>query len=453
MTPRAPRLPDALPLARHVARRLALAAVVAVLVQAIWAIWSYHRTDELRELEEDAVEWVLDALIARVQPDGTVGRFQPRRYDFGAVRYAVVDLDGRRLDGTLTVDPLLQARAAVVHELFFADERADGNRWFGARRASGRNGRGFVVFAEVQFPPQNYPLHILVAEVLETAVFPTLPVIVLMYGVGVLAIRGSLGGVRRAAREARRLDPQRRGGRLSEENLPAEILSLVRAVNGGIGALEAQLAEQQAFAGEVAHELRTPLAIMTLELDRLGGPVAERLRADVAAMSHRIDQLLASARAGALRLADTDRANLAEIAAEVVGRYAPVAVGHGVSLELDGGDAVPGPVTVLGDATAIAAALLNIVENAVHVSPRGGTVQVAAGPGPTLTVSDQGPGIAPAVREQLFEPYRRGDARGPGAGLGLSIVRRTMEAHGGSIDIQSPPEGGARVVLRFRAAV
>jgi len=435
-------------LAQRVARQLALAAVIAVAIQSVWAVWSYQTPDEIGELEEDAVEWVLDALGARLQPDGTIDDFHPERYDFAAVRYAIVNPAGARVDGDLTVKPDLLRQVRRIHEIFLVDEHAGGNRWLGARRMRTRDGALLIILAEVHFRPGVYPLNILVAEVLETALFPTLPVIVLMYLVGVLAIRGSLAGLKRAAREARALDPQQRGRRLSEAGLPLEALSLVRAVNRGIAALETQLAEQQAFAGEVAHELRTPLAIMTLELERLEGPVAGRLRGDVAALSRRIDQLLASARAGALRLDGTERADLADIAAEVVGRYAPIAMGREITLVLEG----EGPVPVIGDATAIGAALLNILENAVRASPAGGTVQVIAGPGPELMVADNGPGIAPDVREQLFEPYKRGDARGPGAGLGLFIVRRTMEAHGGAVLLVGRPEGGTRVILRFRSA-
>lgn len=436
-------------LSQRVARRLALAAVIAVLLQSIWAVWSYGSPDEHGELEEDAVEWVLDALSARLQADGTVDHFHPERYDFASVRYAVLDPAGNRLDGTLAVEPAVVGQARFIHELFLAEARPEGHRWLGARQAFAPDGRSLVVVAEVIFLPGVYPLNILVAEVLETALFPTFPVIVLMYVVGVLAIRGSLVGLKQAAREARALTPRRRGRRLSEAGLPAEVLSLVRAVNEGIAALEQQLAEQQAFAGEVAHELRTPLAIMRLEVDRLGGPVAARLRDDVAALSRRIDQLLASARAEALRLEGGERADLAEIAAGVVGRYAPIAMERQVTLALEG----EGPVAVLGDATAIGAALLNIVENAAYATPPGGTVRVLVGPGPEAAVLDEGPGIDPAVREQLFEPYRRGDARGPGAGLGLSIVRRTMEAHGGHVRLEHRPGGGTRAVLRFRAAL
>ncbi|MGK2286339.1 sensor histidine kinase [Pedomonas sp. V897] len=436
-------------LSQRVARRLALAAFIAVLLQSIWAVWSYRSPDEHSEMEEDAVEWVLDALGARLQTDGTVDHFYPERYNFASIRYAVLDPAGNRLDGTLAVEPEVARQASRIHEMFLVDARPGGNRWIGARRTFQPDRQPRVIVAEVVFRRGVQPLNILVAEVVESALFPTFPVIVLMYVVGVFAIRGSLLGLKRAAREARALDPRRRGRRLSEEGLPAEVLSLVRAVNDGIAALEHQLAEQQAFAGEVAHELRTPLAILRLEVDRLDGPVAARLREDVAALSRRIDQLLASARAGALRLEGGERADLAEIAADVVGRYAPIAMARKVRLALEG----EGPVAVMGDATAIGAALLNIVENAARVTPPGGTVRVQVGPGPEVAVLDEGPGIDPAVREQLFEPYRRGDARGPGTGLGLFIVRRTMEAHGGAVALHNRPGGGARAVLRFRAAL
>lgn len=427
--------------------RLAAAAVIALAVQTFWAAWTYQFDPaELGELEEDAVERVLETLATRLRPDGTIGHFHPGRYDFATVRYASINQQGERVAGELVVPPDLLSRAAQVHELFLTQPTPGGNRWIGARKAMTAEGRPFVIFTQVDFRQGDYPVEVLVAEVLETALFPTLPIVVVMYLVSVLAMRRSLSGLKRAAREARSLDPQRRGQRISDSGLPQEVLSLVQAVNSGIAALERQLAEQRAFAGEVAHELRTPLAIMTLELNKLQGPQGDRLREDVAAMARRVEQLLAVARAGALRLNETDRADLSEITADVTGRYAPIAMRRGVTLELEG----DGPCPVIGDSTAIGAALLNIIENAVKASPPDGIVRIIMGPGPMVRVADQGPGIDPAIRDQLFEPYARGDSRGAGTGLGLSIVRRTMEAHGGSITMADTPEGGTNVILRFR---
>ncbi|MCH8686789.1 hypothetical protein [Pedomonas mirosovicensis] len=199
-------------LAQRVARQLALAAVIAVAIQSVWAVWSYQTPDEIGELEEDAVEWVLDALGARLQPDGTIDDFHPERYDFAAVRYAIVNPAGARVDGDLTVKPDLLRQVRRIHEIFLVDEHAGGNRWLGARRMRTRDGALLIILAEVHFRPGVYPLNILVAEVLETALFPTLPVIVLMYLVGVLAIRGaSPGSSGRRARRAR-LIPSSAGG-------------------------------------------------------------------------------------------------------------------------------------------------------------------------------------------------------------------------------------------------
>jgi signal transduction histidine kinase len=119
-----------------------------------------------------------------------------------------------------------------------------------------------------------------------------------------------------------------------------------------------------------------------------------------------------------------------------------------VALELD---IDPGLEPAVGEARAIGLALGNLVENAIMHGSR--AVSVRAGPGPTLTVEDDGPGLPPGDRDRLFEPFRRGASAPPGgAGLGLAIVARVQRAHGGAVEAGDAPEGGARFRLSYRPA-
>jgi signal transduction histidine kinase len=112
-----------------------------------------------------------------------------------------------------------------------------------------------------------------------------------------------------------------------------------------------------------------------------------------------------------------------------------------------------GPVRVLGNADAIADAVRNLVENAVHQSPAGGEVAVTVSREGTVSVADRGPGVPEADRQRIFERFWRG--RGvtrQGAGLGLAIVAEIAKAHGGSIEVADRPGGGALFALRIPLA-
>ncbi len=112
-------------------------------------------------------------------------------------------------------------------------------------------------------------------------------------------------------------------------------------------------------------------------------------------------------------------------------------------------DAPPVPA----DRVQIDQVVTNLLENAIDWSPHGGEVTVAVAPwrgGVQVRITDQGPGIAPAERERVFEAFYRGDVDGrPGSGLGLAIARAIVLAHGGRIRVEGSPAGGASVVFEL----
>jgi two-component system OmpR family sensor kinase len=279
---------------------------------------------------------------------------------------------------------------------------------------------------------------------------PLLPIAALMIAGSLLVISGALGPVRRAAAWARGIRPGRPLPPLDLAGAPAEVRDLTEAVRRGIERLDAELSAEQRRAAEAAHALRTPVAVIVARMDELpeGAPF-DRLRADVRGLSRMVTQYLSSAGADRLALDDQDRADLNAVAERVVADLVPLALSQGADIALIAEEA---PVIVHGSPDAIALALGNLIENAVHHAGPG-RIEVKVGPGPVIAVSDEGPGLGAIDEKAMFLPFQRGPgaARG-GAGLGLAIVYRVQQAHGGKVEAGSAPGGGALFRLIYRAA-
>ncbi len=261
-------------------------------------------------------------------------------------------------------------------------------------------------------------------------------------------IRTSLSPVRRASQKAAAIKPGVEGVRLPLDDLPSEVLPLVTAVNAALDRLERGVEMQRQFTANAAHELRTPLAILSAGLEAL--PLtseAERLRLDAERMSRLVSQLLRVARLDARPLDLSQTIDLGEVASEVVEHLAPWAIRHDRNL---GFEPAGGPVAVRGDRDALADAIRNLVENALAHSPEGGEVTVRVDGQGEVSVLDHGVGVPAELRERIFErfwrsPERRGS--GVGAGLGLSIVAETARAHAGQVTVDEAAGGGACFTL------
>lgn len=281
-------------------------------------------------------------------------------------------------------------------------------------------------------PPQQATARAM-REMFEHVVLPILLLIVPMMLVGLRVIRQAFRPLEEAAARIEMVPGHERGFRIDGSQMPAEVLPFIHAVNDLLARLDEAARRQEAFAADVAHELRTPLALLSLELDRLDHGDAERLKQDVAAMRRLTDQLMLLAQIDADIAAHIapQPVSLAEVAGGVVGAVAPAIIADGKMIALETGAQ---PVVVHGRREAIAAALRNLIDNAVRVTPAGGTVEVFAGPGAVIGVRDEGPGLAPERLSDLVRRHRRADhASADGAGLGLAIVEQIMAAHGGSL--------------------
>ena len=217
-------------------------------------------------------------------------------------------------------------------------------------------------------------------------------------------------------------------------------------------------AERYAMLTSISHDLRTPLAALQAAIEALVDGVApdpprylRSMQHDVAALSALVDDLFLLTRleSGQMELR-TDHVDLSELVEEAVEALQPAAAARSLEVRMDSSGAVP----VDGNASAIGRVIRNLLDNAIRHAPEGSVVAVSVdGRGvPTVRVVDEGDGFSPAFADQAFNQFSRADpsrtrVNGGGAGLGLAIARRLVEAHGGRIYIDPPP--GGRVTFQI----
>lgn len=256
--------------------------------------------------------------------------------------------------------------------------------------------------------------------------------------------------MRQVARDAAHLTPQRPGARLDESGLAAEAEILVMAINELLARVEAALSLQQEFAGNVAHELRTPLATLRLEAERMpAGPARDTMLAQIGRMAHVLAQLrdLASLEHDAGHA--FERFDLAELTVAVVAELTPAVLTGERTIEVSGADH---PVMIRGNRGLLAMAITNLVDNARLHTPPGTAIELTLTPTGRISVADNGPGVIEEDTERLVRRFWRADhRRSDGAGLGLSIVQRIAHVHHGDLQIARSPSGGACFTLALQS--
>ena len=249
-----------------------------------------------------------------------------------------------------------------------------------------------------------------------------------------------------AQRSANSLTP------LADADVPLELLPMVRTLNDLLRRVASVLDAQRSFIADAAHELRTPVTALQLQLQVLeqSRDAAERaeagaaLGAGIARTTRLIEQLLDLSRTLEEGRVAPDAAlpavRLDELARRVVVELDDAAVRRRIDL----GAGIDGEVSVAGDAGELEKLVRNLVDNALKYTPADGVVDVLVGHldgRPALRVIDSGPGIAPGERRRVFDRfYRSPDAvagGGAGSGLGLAIVRAIADRHGAEVSLHA----------------
>ena len=426
-----------------------LLSLLAVLVIAALAMGGSVYWNVLRQTES-LFDYQLRQMALSLRDQGEIGPEDARALADGQLDYVVQIW---REDGHEVYATQLQTEPPARAVLGFANIPAGGIVW-----------RTFSVEARdriIQVAQPERVRHERAAQAALRSVVPLLAVApALALVIGWLVSR-SLAPLQRLAVEVRARDSGSLQA-LPESDLPDEVLPLVQSLNALLDRLGSALAAQRNFVGDAAHELRSPLTALKLQVQVLRRAPDEATRDDAARAltagvdraTRLVEQLLALARSEAGPPREAAAAPLAEIVRLAMGDVAPLADARATTLELDVADGAES-ASVPGGAD-VAVLARNLIDNATRYSPHGGHVSVwvgVEGGAPVLQVDDDGPGIPEADREMVFDRFvRRDNADGQtGSGLGLAIVRQVALRQDAQVALSTSPRGGLRVRVTWPA--
>ncbi len=250
-------------------------------------------------------------------------------------------------------------------------------------------------------------------------------------------------------------------GLLDERQAPLEVRPLILAFNDLLGRLKSAMESQQRFVADAAHQLRTPFAGLKTQAElvlREDDPekvkeALEKILTSAERCTHLVNQLLSLARnePGGHAYSSFAPLDLGRLAQEAAMHWVPEALKKDIDL---GFETPPMSIPVRGDALGLKEMLDNLLDNAIRYTQPGGRVTVSVAyeeGGGVLRVEDDGPGIPPELRDQVFERFYRILGSGqPGSGLGLPIVREVARLHDATVTLEDGENGrGARFVIRF----
>ena len=359
--------------------------------------------------------------IVRVPLDGSAELLPPER--------AAQVRRGARLDGTVEVD---------------------GTRYLYAARLV--QGKGYMLLRPTSSTSSAWRPHVqgLIVAALATALLAAL--------IAFLLARAIARPVRRVAEATRGLAGSTGEPPLVPVEGPRELALLAESFNDVAVQLAKAREAERAFLLSVSHELKTPLTAIRGYAEGVqdGAIPADEAAATIVAEARRLERLVGDVLDLArMRKAEfsvrRERVDLNAVAGEALRRYEGQAREFGVALEAGGAD----EAWATGDADRTLQIVSNLVENALRLTPSGGSVRILAGPG-ELRVVDTGPGLRPEELERAFERFylysRYGRERPVGTGLGLAIVKELAEGMGGSVAATSSPGERTVFVVRLPAA-
>lgn len=266
----------------------------------------------------------------------------------------------------------------------------------------------------------------------------------------------NLRSLRRVSEQAAAIGPLSDNTRIVTDDLPSEIMPLVEAFNGALDRLAVAYHLERRLTADAAHELRTPIAVLNLRLQRaqVSGHIDwPAITGEMCQLRRLLDQMLDLARKDRIDLAEREIIRVPRIVRETIAMLLPVAEEKGREITIDAQD----ELLVLGSSGNLRDMLRNLVENAlIHGA---GSIRVTVRTGIShdnsvvVEVRDEGAGVPPAKRDLVFERFSKAQQGSPGAGLGLAIVRQVVHLHEGTVAFVPVPSGCCVRVVLPRAVV
>jgi signal transduction histidine kinase len=354
-----------------------------------------------------------------------------------------------------------QAEALADEQLDFVVQiwTADGRSIYASRLHPELPARALLGFADVQAGGQTWRTFGVATRARVIQVAQPRPVLLmapLLLMLGGWLVARALAPLRRVAAEVRGRDVPSLAP-LPVQGLPDEVAPLVAALNGLLARLGGALDAQRAFVADAAHELRSPLTALKLQLELLRRATddaarraaTEQLAQGIERAVRLVEQLLALARSEPGTSVAMQPLDLAELARQALADLLPLAAGRGSEIELH----ADAPVPLQGDRAGLVALVRNLADNALRYAPPGARVELRVTleqGAPRLVVDDAGPGIPPHERDKVFDRFvRRAGEAESGSGLGLAIVRGVAQRHGATVQLGDSPLGGLRVEVRW----
>lgn len=402
---------------------------------ATWTLYKTYPTsygfrifDHRRASERKLIAEANTGLLTSLQVDpGSSSSSADRDLVSGITSIASGDIDG---DGESDNVWLITGRGEIGHHIYW------------------------VQVAMVGDPAWQWKT-VLGAELFDHVVVPMLFIVpTLMFAV-YFVTRRALRPLTRIAQQANQLSDAVASGRpvgpLSSEGLTLEFVGVVAGVNAMIGKLDRSLTMQKEFTSDVAHQLRTPLAVLLLEVSALPpGDALSHVKRELGDLADLVNQLLRFAQAEDAMAHQRQTIDIAETARKVCEDLAGAAFSAEKQIEFDAPDE---GVFVSGQPALIETAIRNIVDNAIKMSPVRSTIFVSVDTKRNIIVEDCGPGVPDAQKELIFKRFWRADVRRvSGSGIGLALVRRIAFLHGGDVHVEDRCGGGARFVVALGPA-
>lgn len=456
-------------------------AILTIILSVVGIASYFYLTSTIQSTIDTSLSEQIDriehhmALAAGIEPSARTRRHEDL-VNLTPHLTQIIDMQGRVVDEVLdsprygvTVD-IEALRRIGLHETVFSSVTTEDNRLI--RLATRR----------VQSHSGTDPYFIRSGQSLETLNLARRQLLVLLaMTIPIALLLGSFGGLILAHQALRPVDRIRRtaerinGGDLTER-VPVpermdEIGRLAATFNQMIARLQAAFERQKQFTSDASHELRTPLAIMrgdievTLRRERtvdeyqrvLGSTLDEIVR-----LSRLVEDLLLLTRADIGKIELQCRpVNLSQLCRDLIDYINPLARQRGqqLLLTIEPAQTFGKDLTLVADEQRLRQLLLNLVDNAIKYTDRGGRIELALarrGGEIIIRVIDNGRGIPAADLPRIFDRFFRrskmaGGTSVPGTGLGLSISKWIVESHGGTISVQSRPGQGTEFTVTIEA--